>query len=49
MNSMGIDTTGLIDLFFFVITHPFGAYRFTRDILKWLDTNKFKKFNLADN
>jgi hypothetical protein len=46
---MGIDFTGLINLFIYVITHPVGAYRFTRDILKWLDTNKFNKFNLVDN
>ena len=49
VNKMDIDTTGLIHLFFYVITHPIGAFRFTWDILKWLDTNKFLKFNLVDN
>lgn len=49
MNNMEIDIRGLIKLFFFVITHPIGVYRFARDIMKWLNTNKFLKFNLEED
>ena len=45
VNSMKIDITGLIKLFFLVLTHPIGAYRMTRIIIKWLNTNKLVKFN----
>ena len=41
VNDSEIDCFGLIKLFFFVITHPIGAYQFTRNILKWLDTKKY--------
>ena len=49
VNNMEIDIRGLIKLFFFVITHPIGVYRFAREIIKWLNTNKFLKFNPPEN
>ena len=34
VGNMKRDIIGLIKLFFFVITHPIGVYRFTRDVAR---------------
>jgi hypothetical protein len=48
VKKMDIDIIGVVKLMFFLITHPVGAYHFSKNILNWLDSNKFQHFNLEE-
>ncbi len=37
-----IDFVGILKLFWFVITHPIGSYRFATFISSWMKSNEFR-------
>ena len=41
-----MDVIGLLELFWFIITHPVGVCRFVGVLLSYIDTNGLQQFDM---